>query len=958
MSVNSRAVTRTKVITTRLRTAPVALQSLRKKIIDNANLMIEEFKKFEFVEFSEIVRVCTALGIKRAYLRGLQFPIASEEDIDKYIHRFNLRGALPFQDQTYPTSATQQNWTGGGYFASAAFRSTNNTHSILLQCINVDGNTFIQCKDSTVDFIQGNRILPLTAFIPKYREAGADPDVPWLPIMTCNLLNNIEDSENCISTMDVSTGAVDPPDLNILIAAGTNQFPYITPNAGFPYSKVVNPDPKPLRMIMDGSPIEGEEIILQNRFELTGTVVCAVGEEDVLNTEDDPTTVTGEGGGGDSGEEETIPSDSAQRTDPPYSEYEVTLDADGNFIANTTDSYAGPVLIIKDPIRGTDTRFDEELVVNDIIELNFPDRSVGGSFFTVGDDTIYYRGTDFLNLYQANIKLMLSGVVYTITSTVYNSTEKVDNYHGLTITYNASFKIDTSKTDIIRNDVSSSLFNNISKTVNIIPSTTNKKYATLTFDPEFDPTTSFELGDLLYINDGTNTHEYRFLGISTRTLDNLYRVDGTLIPNGLSNCTLVRNAKSTRALETIQGGMLPEFKMYFTVSGITSNTEITVNPAYIYPQTYEGKINRIGFNIKSNSQSPDLINNGFDVEGVGQFLLKGSATGSDVGNSPTFLIPSASTESVIFYRGTDFTRSGSDATLRNLTAKDVYSVTSALDSYINVYNYSSFTIAQGTPIYPSEYAGFSAFDDIASESRIGILYFTDGEDPYIILETMIDNNPVSHGFAAGNILQIRKVKYNPSSTDDPYGDLVSYTESTHLFDFDYSHCGLEIEVADVVNPYRFKILKKGKSGLSSANKFFDEYDDNTTHYLTATNGKSLEYWSKYFKPVYMDGTVTANSENEYAVSNVTRTFTLCSKGDSASDYYHNYNAIATSFDYLLGSTAVNIEMDGNRVDIVDGGGFTDDGTFILSLKTPLTAPPNLLDSYLLRVVEYDQIEIE
>ena len=85
--------------------------------------------------------------------------------------------------------------------------------------------------------------------------------------------------------------------------------------------------------------------------------------------------------------------------------------------------------------------------------------------------------------------------------------------------------------------------------------------------------------------------------------------------------------------------------------------------------------------------------------------------------------------------------------------------------------------------------------------------------------------------------------------------------------------------------------------------------------------------------------------------------TLCSKDNSASDYYFNYNATTTSINYKLGSTAVNIEMNGNKVQIQDGGGSTDDGTFILSLKTPVTAPPNLMDSYLLRLVDFKEDEV-
>ena len=86
-------------IALQLQRAQPAVQSLRKTIIDNANFLIKEMKEHDFTEVSEIVRACTALGIRRAYLRGLQHPINEEGDINKYIYRFNMLGALPFQNQ-------------------------------------------------------------------------------------------------------------------------------------------------------------------------------------------------------------------------------------------------------------------------------------------------------------------------------------------------------------------------------------------------------------------------------------------------------------------------------------------------------------------------------------------------------------------------------------------------------------------------------------------------------------------------------------------------------------------------------------------------------------------------------------------------------------------------------------------------------------------------------------------
>ena len=94
-----------RVLQQKILQAPVAIRSMRKTIIENANFLIEEMRQHDFTEVSEIVRACTALGIRRAYLRGLQHPINTEGDINKFIHRFNMLGTLPFQDQNEPSGS-------------------------------------------------------------------------------------------------------------------------------------------------------------------------------------------------------------------------------------------------------------------------------------------------------------------------------------------------------------------------------------------------------------------------------------------------------------------------------------------------------------------------------------------------------------------------------------------------------------------------------------------------------------------------------------------------------------------------------------------------------------------------------------------------------------------------------------------------------------------------------------
>ena len=65
----------------RIAKSPVTVQNLRSSIVINAIQFAKELKKHKFQELGEIIRVCTALGIERAYLRGLQHPVASEEEL-------------------------------------------------------------------------------------------------------------------------------------------------------------------------------------------------------------------------------------------------------------------------------------------------------------------------------------------------------------------------------------------------------------------------------------------------------------------------------------------------------------------------------------------------------------------------------------------------------------------------------------------------------------------------------------------------------------------------------------------------------------------------------------------------------------------------------------------------------------------------------------------------------------
>ena len=979
-----------KAISLRLQTVPAAVQQLRKRIIDNANFMVQEMQSLNFIEVSEIIRVCTALGLRRAQLRGLDFSektVNTDSDIDRYIHRFNMLGALPFQDQNQPTTAEQQNWIGGGRFSALAFRFYtdsdettdigNSCESIILQCIDSQGNTFIETKGSSNTYIDNvangvySRILPLSAYIPKYRESGYDSEYPWLPYMHCGILNGIPDQANCVTTINENiTAGSEGADLNTLISLSDNQFPHITPNGGFPFSKLVSPEPIPLRMVFDGSPIETEELVLQNKFELTGTIDMEPGDEGTFLI----TTPIGGGRPIVTTTDGTVLNDGDQVIIP---DLDIVLDLvfnpdTGDFTgaANTINlDYAGTGLIVRDPIRGTETSFTKELAVDDIIELSFPERRIGGSFFSTGDNTIYYRGQHFPTIYKDNTKIEISGVEYKLTNmeTFLDADNKSilqqESVLGLSLLYDAKFTTDGTL-QVKSKEVTTDLFSTVNESVNLIPSPVNRLLGTIEFtNQNYQANRYFEVGDLVTIQEygGGRTFKYRFGNIRENRLEGAYIVldandvivpkDQANLDNGFSNGTLTRGAKITRALESLQGAKSQGFKMYHKIREVTSDTEIEVTPAYSENQSYVGKINRLGFNIMSNSESPDLLNSGFDVEGAGSFLLKGSATGADSGgNSIVFHVPKANTEKVILYRNSnaDFTKIPDETK----TIKDTANVAAALESFIDVYNYNTFTKPLGTPIYEED------LKNQLNQSRIGSLYFTDGEDPYIVLETIENSNPISHGFGDGDILKIRKVKNSPLPTDDPYGTLVNPSDDSANLNFiDYNTCGLDMLVQEVVSPYRFKVLKKGRKGYSNAHLFFNRYDKDTENTLFASNGDVVDYWMKYFQTVYMDGTTTANSLNEYNNANITRSTYFASKGVSASSYQFNYNAFASKLDFKLGTTALNISINSstNVLDFDPNIGTTSDGTFILSLKTPLNSPPQLLDSYFIRLVEYEEI---
>lgn len=929
--------------------APVAIQSMRKSIIENANFLIEEMREHDFTEVSEIVRACTALGIRRAYLRGLQHQIAKEGDINKYIYRFNMLGALPFQDQST-----------GGQFTKNAFQyyeddDQEETKSIMVQALTLEGTPYVHVRGNTVTFENNDPnkpVLPCTAFIPKYRDGGNDPDLPWLPYMKCSLLNNIPDTENCVSTTDVTTTSIDRPDLNLLVPYGTNQFPYMAPNSGVPYLKAINPEPKEFRMVLDGSPIQGEDVALKNKYLLSGATEISPGDPG-SGTVTNP--ITGDGPG----------SFTPGPGDNPSPGDDVIIDANTRFtiVAGEKDNllytdrfvpdYSGPVLYVRDPVRGNNTKFLEELRVNNVIELTFPERLVGGTFYVVGTNTIYYNGLDFINKFHEGIRVNILGDTYTLSNQVVG--EASYNTNHFQFDYTASYTVSEAGYTY----ETTQLISFTQQPVTIFSNPVNNKICDIQFT---DIDTSrvrelFEVGDTILIDN----IPFAFQSIDGKYLRGAFRADGQDVDSLLGSQTLIRNAKISRSSMSNTSGSSPEFRIYYKVSSIKSDTEIEISPSHTYNEVFEGHIHRVGIAIESVAQTPQM-KNAFNVEGASQFRSYNSATGSYEEDSPTFYTPMAVNDRVILYdhESNDFTKSPA-----HFSAKPVVTVQEGLSDFFSseVHDYNDFEsilsdlgLRFGDTVYSES---FDQLDEILNEQHIGSITFTDGTDDYITLETIENDAPISHGFIGGDLLTIRKKRRPaPLPNEDPFGDCVSHRDSDYLYEYDYDHCGLQVEVQDVISAHRFTVLKKGVSGLSSMNQFVEEYDrkNNPTFYLTATNGNLIEYWAKYFKTVFMDGSVNANSR-VYSTSTETTTIDFSGKGDASSNYEYNYREDATQLVHKLGSTPIQVSTTSEYLtDIVPDS--TEDGTFILSLEKSLTAPPRLLDSYWLRNAEFKHIQLD
>ncbi|MEK9698588.1 MAG: hypothetical protein VW270_22640, partial [Candidatus Poseidoniales archaeon] len=179
-----------RTISLKVSQAPTTIQSLRAKIILNAIQFAREMQQHKFAQLGEIIRVCTALGVERAYLRGLQHPIGNEKDIDKYIYRFDLRGCLPFIDRnTNSVDSTKLFFTPKG-------------STLMLFCVTNKNETFTSITRDETHFVDpypeefgtadiqseiiDNRLLPEFAMIPKYATSYMVNGTDYI----CEILNN------------------------------------------------------------------------------------------------------------------------------------------------------------------------------------------------------------------------------------------------------------------------------------------------------------------------------------------------------------------------------------------------------------------------------------------------------------------------------------------------------------------------------------------------------------------------------------------------------------------------------------------------------------------------------------------------------------------------------------------------------------------------------------------------
>ena len=953
---------RNQTISVKVSRAPATIQSLRKQVIQNAIMFARELKEHKFNELGEIIRVCTALGVERAFLRGLQYAVLNEEQIDRHIYRFDLTGAVPFVDRE-----TGQIPTDGKIY----FTPTNK--AMMFFCYTNDSKSFASVTNNVASFVvEGSvntklinselvqeQILPDYAMIPKYRSKSTINGIEFTDDVSithansiCKILQNHfeSESENCITTIEVADLSVEIPQPNTLISVHKNQFPYLTPGPGFPFDLSVYPEPIRIRRVIDGVPIDNEQLILANRFELTGTVKIDPGiplnQVDVTDNGDGTSTVV------------TDPDDL-----PPGIIKIDDLEIPNKRIVPVALEYHGPALFILDPVEGDGTLFQKELDVGDVIEIKRDETIINGSFLTNGTDYIYYTGKEFIekvNRSSGNINIKLNDFYYTIVKNDSGNQSELDQEYELNHVkkkhkYNAKYKVQVSSSPAISTSKSKFLAEQ-TLTVDFIRDeldpfkgeiqVTGGLPANTVLSELFEPFETFKLSKLNIATDNANPIDNQLAITEEANVDmsfgeisdvqkkflNCFRFDISDTTKSYKlvttkGITLTRSQKITGHLKEFTGATeLPNYT-YHTVSNISSDTKMDISPDA--SESFEGKITRIGFCAYSQSASPNLLGEGLEQDIVAQILKNGSQD-----NSPEFHMPQARTDKVVIYKPSDIVKETPQTTSEN----KIDSPHDVIESYgMRVYNAATdFNLTTGRKYEESEIQ-----NDFLNEQIVGTLYVrrTDNQD-FITIESLDEDfKPASHGFAEDDMLRI----YRKLNSSKGYGDMVDGTEIVSANNV-YSKCGLMLQVITVKSPYRFEIDFDQK--LSEW--FTAEENKIGTSHLRATNGRELEYWNKYFEPLYLDGTTDYSGTTGSEV-----TLTVPSKFDDE-NLLPNYDIDKHNYNVTTGIIPITITSDPNGM-----GGFTiattntDADAFIFVPKDQLSFDgPGLMDVFQLRSAKF------
>ena len=938
------------VLSVEIAKSAATIQDLRSKVIQNAIIFARELRLHQFYKLGEIVRVCTALGVERAYTRGLQHTIESEEQIDRYIQRFDLRGVVPFVK--YQSEANPEIIAEGKIF----FKPSNTT--IMFFCTTIKDDVFVKVTNNVADCVVDGSIdikqieetyvdtqeLPDFVIIPKYQKEHMVNGYNYI----CELLNNKFTGENlqCITTMEISDPSLPKdqrPEPNTLIPINNNTFPYVTPGSSLSYGKRVFPEPVRIQTVLDGTPLETEQLVLANRFELTGTVEIEPGVD--ITVDMTPDDVNG---------------GTIIQTDPPDLPPGQIQIGDRVFpnlprIAEVFE-WHGPGLFILDPVKGEATLFEKELFENDIIEIKRDEKIIGGKFITVGTDYLYYAGQEFIERYnrtEGEIQVNINNVIYTLKEDSSNQSElgqvhelknirQIQEYNARYKIKRESYKSEEAETNRKKALVESKTFSN----VNFIGDVINDYSGELDFSSSnlggkklseiFEPGEGFTVDKIQDEdkNDVTNVYisfskisdeEKKLKGCFAYFRDNVNKRMKIFSTNGI---TVTRAAKDSEYMMDFGSATALPSYTYHKVTKIVSDTEIEISPEA--KDSFSGKISRIGFCAYSQSASPSLLKEGLGPNGGNGYEVKFKKNESVNVYSDKFFMPEARTNKVVLYKSAEISKAPSAK-----IAVEKYGMT--------VYSHTEFPAANlGKPLKETDIEA-----DKLNETIVGTLFFTDKSQvsSFITLES-IDNDfkSVPHGFSEDDSLRLYRFTTATGDYKMVNGNTISSTASADATNF--HPCGALLQVIEVKSPNRFEI--DYDADLSA---WFEAEQLKKDTHIRATNGGTTEFWEKYFARVHFDGT-TDYTGSPTEVS--TETLYLNSKVQTSNT---TANYWSTKIEGLkVGTTPIKITNDpenkgGYSISVNNTG---DADAFILTLRDSekLNNPPSLMHTFPLRSAKF------